>query len=698
MRRRNFLQSALALGTLGCLDDFAHAFGPLASTDLEPAGLRPPSTPLITCDPYFSVWSATDQLADSWPCHWTGAANAIALMARIDGRTYRLCGMAPQDAPAMPQISRQLNSTWTTYVFEADGIQIDVVFFTPVIITELDLVGRPASYIQWTVKSTDGQSHNVSLYYDNSAEFVVNTADQEVTWDAPSISGLTMRSMASTEQKILNRSGDNLRIDWGTFYVATPSDSGAQMKVLADKAARGTFAETGAIGVVEDGKKPRAANADWPVIACVWNLGKVTEAVSRRLTLAYDDEYSIRYLGENLRPWWRRNGMTGTELVKTATDDFAALWTKAAEFDTRFRKETEAAGGAKYREMCTIAYRQAIAGHKLCAGPKGKPMFFSKECFSNGCIGTVDILYPASPIFAHFNNDLLKATVTPVFEYVNSGRWKFSFAPHDIGQYPLADGQVYGGGEKTEENQMPVEESGNMLIVAGMIARNDGNVDYLRPYMGAIDTWAAYLKEKGLDPENQLCTDDFAGHLAHNANLSIKAIVALGVYAEICKMSGRKELAEEYATLAKDWAKQWKELAKDGDHYKLAFDKPGTWAQKYNLVWDKIFELNIFDADITTTELEYYKTQLRPYGLPLDNRSLYTKTDWEVWTATLANNADDFNTLMEPVYKFVNDTPDRVPFSDWYWTDSSKMRGFQHRPVIGGVFIKLMEIKPICEQ
>jgi hypothetical protein len=656
---------------------------------------RPPAVPLIANDPYFSVWSMADRLTADPTRHWTGTPQPLTGLIRVDGATFRVMGSEPRNMGALDQRGLTITPTQTRYDFEGAGVKVALTFTTPLLPHDLDVLSRPVTYLTWKVQSADNTEHAVSLYFDAGAELVVNTPDQPVTWSRLQLHGMQVLRMGSREQPMLQKSGDNLRIDWGYLYVAAPDSQGITAAAADRTATRSDFAEHGAMTIddefAEHNPHTRYGRVRQPVLAFSFDLGRVGAAPqTRRLTLAYDDLYSLEYFGRRVRPYWRRKGAEAPDLLRAADRDYDSLMEKCGRFDRDLMADLKQEGGADYERLCSLAYRQAMAAHKLAVDADGSLLFFSKENFSNGSIDTVDVFYPSSPLFLLMNTKLLRGSVEPILKYASMERWPWPYAPHDLGTYPLANGQTYGGGELSERNQMPVEESGNLLLLVAAIAKAEGNAELGQKYWPMLTRWAEFLRDKGLDPENQLCTDDFAGHLARNANLSLKAIEGLGGYSMLAEMTGHADEARRYRAIAQDYAKKWMSMAIDGDHYVLAFGRPGTWSQKYNLVWDRILGLNLFPPDVARREIAYYKTRQNVYGLPLDNRAPYTKLDWLVWTATLADNSPDFQALIAPAYKWMNETPTRVPLTDWYMTTDGKQRGFQARSVVGGLFIKML--------
>ena len=604
-------------------------------------------------------------------------------------------GADPGEVPAIAQVSLRVSALHTVYVFEAAGIHLTVTFFTPSLPQDLDALSRPVTYLSWAVSSIDARPHKVSLLIDVSPRVAVDTQDEEVTWGRAKASSLDILSVGSRDQRILSRAGDNIRIDWGYFYLAVPQTESATL--VASDQAISSFLHSGSLPAADDMEMPRqprngAAHLAVSIPADV----AAQQTISRHVLLAYNEIYPIEYLGRKLRPYWQRNGQTPAAMLTVAENQYAILEERGQSFDDTLSADLESVGGSAYAELGILAYRQTLAAHGFAVDVDGAPMLFPKENFSNGCISTVDVLYPSAPFFLFFNPTLLEAQLKPVLEYSALTRWKWPFAPHDLGTYPLANGQVYGGGEQSEDNQMPVEESGNMLILVDALGRKQGNWHLAEQYWPQLTKWAQYLLEKGLDPENQLSTDDFAGHLAHNANLSIKAIDGIAAYAQMAKALGKPDVAAQYSTSAKKMASEWQTMAIDGDHYKLAFDKPDTWSQKYNLAWDRILDLNLFPANVRRAEVDFYLKHLNEYGLPLDNRQDYTKLDWELWTATLTDNPSQFQAFVTPIGKWMNETSARVPLTDWYDTRTGKMMAFQARSVVGGVFIKALADKDLA--
>ncbi len=654
--------------------------------------VRPPAVPLVAHDPYFSVWSTTDALNAGPTRHWTGSEQPLTSLVRVDGKAFALMGAPGPGIAPMPQKGLAVLPTRTVYTFANAAVEVRLSFVSPLLPDDLDVLSRPATYVVWNVRSLDGKPHDASVYLDASGLLAVNDATQRVNGrlsEGPR-GGLTTLSLASEAQDVLGRSGDDLRIEWGRLLLAAPaSESEGNLNLAGANAAE--FAATG--------RPARRGSpllfperADRVAAALTLPLGRVgARPVSRHAILAYDDEFSIQYFGRSLRPYWRRKGADADALLAMAERDYPALMARCERFDAELMADLTKAGGPGYAAIAALAYRQSLAAQKLVADPNDRPLSFAKENDSNGCVATVDVLYPAAPQLLFLSPSLAKAALVPILDYAASPRWRWPFAPHDLGQYPLANGQVYGGGERTEKDQMPVEETGNMLLLLAALARIEGNADLSARYWPTLSRWAAYLAEKGFDPESQLSTDDFAGYLAHNVNLSAKAIEALGAYAALADRLGKREESAKYRRVAEDFARRWSEEVAKSFATPLAFDKPGTWSQKYNLVWDRLLGLNLFPASLAVRETAFYRTRLNPYGLPLDSRRDYTKLDWTVWTATLSGNKEDFEALVNPSLRFLNETPDRVPMSDWHETKTPRRAGFKARSVVGGVFIKMLD-------
>ncbi|WP_321996627.1 glutaminase domain-containing protein [Draconibacterium orientale] len=655
---------------------------------------RAPSYPLVTHDPYFSIWINNEVPTQIETTHWSQKPMPIRSVVKVDGKAYRLMGKSPAFVPAAKLTKSNLSATQTTFSFQQDGVEISMNFLSPILIEDLDMVSRPLTYVSWEINSIDGEEHNAEIYFEISALAAVNTRGQRVNWQNYESGELQVLKVGNVDQPVLEKSGDDIRIDWGYLYAAANTSSVNQFFAGRSEDAIVSFVESGKLpGINNEDQGSRVVEGQKVLAYTIPVTVKATGKTEKHIMLAYDDIFSVEYFGKRLEGYWKKKFKNMDQLLTTAEQEYTAIKKRCDAYDLNLNAEAESVGGKEYATICALAYRQSIAAHKVVKDENGEPLCFSKENFSNGSMGTVDVFYPAAPIFLYLNPDLIKAQTTPIFQYAESGRWPWPYAPHDIGKYPLGNGQKYGGGEKTEDRQMPVEECGNMLILTAAIAKTENDASYAKKYWDTITKWAEYLSEKGFDPDNQLCTDDFAGHLAHNANLSVKAIMGLASYSLLCEMQGMKIEADNYMKQAQEMVQKWMKAADDGDHYRLAFDAEGSWSQKYNMVWDDMLGFHIFPEEVENKEISYYLKVQNRYGLPLDNRDSYTKLDWILWTASLANSKQEFNQLVAPVYRFLNETPERVPMTDWYYTKTGGWRGFIARSVVGGVYMELLKEK-----
>jgi hypothetical protein len=579
------------------------------------------------------------------------------------------------------QTSLNMNATQTMYQFICGAVDLDLTFTSPLLINDIDIMARPVSYVSFKTKSNDGAQHNVQLYFGASTDLAVNVPSQTVTASQYINGDLSLLKAGTVEQPVLQKKGDNLRIDWGYVFIAAPLSAKTKQTITSvDAGLKNFVSNASTVKNITTGKQL--------MLNTVFPSEKVgSDATEKSIMVGYDDLYAIQYFHQNLKSWWKlKEGTTIENVLNQSYKNRSSILSKCEALNKMIYSDAVTAGSETYAKLCITAYRQSIAAHSLVKSPQGELLFLSKENFSNGSINTVDITYPSAPLYIAYNPELIKGMLNGIFYFTESGKFKEAYAAHDLGTYPLANGQTYGEG-------MPVEESGNMIITTAAICKAQGNADYAKKHWKTLTQWVNFLTTDGFDPANQLCTDDFAGHLARNANLSAKAIVGIACYGMLADMLGDKATAQKYTDTAKAMALRWMKMDDVGDHYALTFDKGDTWSQKYNLIWDKVLDLNIFPKEVYDKEIRYYLTKQNKYGLPLDSRKSYTKSDWIMWTAGLANNKSDFDALINPIYAYATETPTRVPLSDWHETTNGKQVGFQARSVVGGYFMKVLEEK-----
>ena len=578
-----------------------------------------------------------------------------------------------------------VTATQTACTFLCGKVLLTVNFLSPLLANNIDLLSRPLSYINFTTRSLDSTVHEANLFFAVSSNLCVNSDTEAVQAQAYYYKDLQMMRAGSVDQKILATQGDDVRINWGYAYMSVPNNKDYNTAITSLQSIAKDYLKSGVLASPYPGITVTDKNC-WMAFNISLFPGIAGYESSAGCMIGYDDIYSIKYFDKPLKAWWKKDFSTMEKLMYANHSNYDSVKTICDSFDIHLYKNAKIAGGDEYAKLCVMAYRQSLAAHKAVRNTDGTLLFPQKENFSNGSIWTVDVTYPSSPLALLYNPVLLKGMIEPIFYYSESGKWQKPYPAHDLGTYPIANGQTY-------PEDMPVEEAGNMLILTAAICKSEKSIGYAKLHWPLLTQWANYLVDSGFDPANQLCTDDFAGHLSRNANLSVKAILAVGAYAMMCEMMNDKINAAKYKTHAQNGAAQWQLLAFDNDHFALTFDDKNTWSQKYNLVWDKLLGLNLFSASVYDAEIKYYLTKQNEFGLPLDSRRSYTKSDWILWTACLANSQKDFEAFVKPVYKYATATNNRVPLSDWHETTDGAQIGFQARSVVGAYFMKMLMAK-----
>jgi hypothetical protein len=708
--RRRFLQvSGTAVAALGgglatartaaARATTAGAGSAVARSDLKTTPIRPPAAPLIVRSPYLSTWQRSTVSPGTWQTFWNGDTTAMAGIVRIDGTSFVFAGdpSIGDTGAALEQTHLTLTATRSVFTLQSRGVQITLEYLSPIEPGDLQRQSIPMAWVLVTARSIDGASHDVSLYLDVSGEWLSGDPSQQFTWAPVSVpysgGALQAWTMQLAEQQILAEI-DN-RAQWGTIILATPQISGLSYQSGPSRTVRTQFVDQGVLLDTDDTSYTSIGGDGYPSFGFALDLGQVgSQPQTRQFSLGQVRTPLVSYLGTPLQPLWTQYFSDWQQMLAFFHADIAGARQRANTLDAKVSADARKAGGAKYEALCVLSLRQAYGATELAVGPDNTPWAFLKEISSDGDTSTVDVIFPASPVWIYLDPQYLSLLLRPIFGYPASGQWTARFAPHDLGPYPMASGYPHNGGEN-----MPVEESGNMIIMAAAYTRAAPGTTalvYLQANYRWLKRWADYLVATLPDPGLQNQTDDFAGKIAHSVNLALKGIVAVAAMGQIAHACGEQADAIHFRNKARQFIAYWLKHAQapGHSHIGLTYRRPGrrnrAWGATYNAYPDALLGTGLVPDSVAAEQAAFYRTKTNQFGLPLQTPHRYGKTDWEMWLAAWLHRHPIGQELIEREYRYANTTRSRVPFCDLYSTISGdQVYGFQARPVQGGIFALL---------
>lgn len=624
---------------------------------------------------------------------WTG-------MIRVDDQTFIWMGNPEVNVSKVDQTAYTYTSTKSIFTMDVAGkVQMNITFLSPVYPTDMKRQSLTFSYMNVDVESSDGSSHDVQLYVDVTAEWVSGENSANAQWDYDTADSLSYHKIWRQEQLLFTENipdGQGYMADWGYWYWATNTSKGLTYQQDSDKNTRDAFYNDGKLANTKNDTF-RPINDDWPTFGYAIDLGSVKGAAPGQLfTIGYTQDKAVQYNTTDgylqLDSLWTSYFDDEVSALSFFHNDYATSTSMSDDLDNKISTDSKAAAGQNYLTITSLSLRQAFAALTPVIRSAGKTFFFMKEIASNGNMGTVDVVFPLHPILLYLNPQILKMMLDPLYENQESGAYPNKYAEHDLGaHFPNATGHPAGDDEK-----MPVEESGNMLIMTLAYAQATGDNKYLSAHYPKMKQWVEFLIEDSLIPAEQLSTDDFAGHLANQTNLALKGIIGIGAMAEIAKLTNNSADNSNYTSISKDYISQWQGfgIAKNANppHTTLQYGNDSSHGLLYNIYGDKLLGLGLVPQSVYDMQCTFYPTVENKYGVPLDTRSTQTKSDWEVFTAaTCSDSTRDM--FLKDLATWINETPTQRPLSDLYdtvsgdWPSSGVL--FNARPVVGGHFALL---------
>ena len=675
-----------------------------------------PAYPLFVNNPYFSIWSCSDVLNDENTIFWNSKEKKTYGVIYVDGVCYSFLGNL-ENTLKLEQTSVLVNLFSTDYEFECDSFKLSLSFVNPLLLTDLELMSRPVSYLSYKIHPKK-QINNIKIALMLHQSHCFDRVEDYMIGGVFPFDNFEAAYFGLNRQHPMSHTGDSFSADWGYTYVS------GKEAFFTSLTAVNAFLETGVLEYKHNDRNEEK------FIVGIDTFSNVSNGLEGKFTVAFDDLCSVFYFGEWCKGYYFRNGKTIFDALVEANADYEETLLKLNEFQKNVYKDLESYDEG-YKLLCIASFRQSIAAHALVETKDKELLFLSKECHSNGCIATVDITYPSMPLYLLYNPELVTAMTRPIYKFSRMPIWKFPYAPHDAGTFPYCLGQTYAlkadesKNDKylsnmfqrnrwngimvshpmiyqfpefmdiyNEDSQMPIEECSNMLIAAYSSVYFGADDLVVRENYDLLKVWFEYLVKSSLVPTNQLCTDDFFERIDKNVNLSIKSVQAIKCFSLIAEKLGNEEDKEKALKVLDSFIAEFHNHFDGKDHLPLSYyGSDDTYSLKYNLAYDDVLGTNLFSQELKNKELSYYLTKNTSFSVALDHRSDLTKTDWIIYACSLTDDREIQKCIYDGIVNFLKTSESRVPFSDLYHVETGIIKEFQNRPVQGAVFMLLLKDK-----
>ncbi len=623
-----------------------------------------PVTPLLTSDPFLSIWSQSENLYDEDTKFIYNSVHPLQGYAEIDGVLYRFMGAGDSSlettlvgADAQTELAQQtyktITATQTYYTFTCGAVELTLVFSTPQLVNDETTLDAAVNYISYKVEALDGQAHDVNIHLGVSRSLAMRTTSESTKLSIDNTEGVSFGKVGTSSQSM----SEGVLPNWGYILLMADEDRNQSMQT------------TNYYLVFTD------------------EMGSTTEAAGYTLLGRDENEAAIGFGYARFPAAWTLSYHSFPEVMVAYANEIEERLAACRAFDKMIYSDALHSAGSTYADMCQNVYRQVIAGTKRALSDSREILMYNADVNDVWYINLADQCFACAPLFLLYNPqlayDLFESTPDYIRQYTGFSS-PYGNAPHHLGDWPIMAGSNLDNG---------VDATTDMCILAGAAVKcgvdansiPEESYEYLTSLCDYLDLFT--LSEYADNFYDEGSADNNGGIIHDYANLRLKSILSMLLVSDIADARGDAVSKVSYRSMAQRWKESFLSDYAAGDHYTQGNNV--AWGLKYPLYYDKALGIDEF-SDIIEMELEYYKLNaFEDYGLRLDARSsTYAKVHENVLTASMS--IEDFDMFVEPVLNYMCSYSTERPIADVYnCTKAMGTKGFGST-ALGSLWAKVL--------